>query len=284
MGFTIDAKRIFLGFAQSLFAENYALKWTLDPKTTGIIIGDKHFIESPLIEMKPAIILSRGPLRWGQHTIDQRMSYDLMTLDKKFSDLIYGTVVYNVLSKTEYVTERLADYLFTKLTGYRDQFRKNGINNIRGISMGDAIILKNKTDIEFVNVPISVDYAMQRNVDYVHDTFSDMYIHSSLLSSSGADTAELGTGITGTFGKGYYVQGIDYTISGIDITFITIPSGVQLTFGYIGNITYVTYSEVVDVPFDNALYAYALQEPVDYIHPLYSGLIIYDQLYSGISG
>jgi hypothetical protein len=150
--------------------------------------------------------------------------------------------------------------------------------------MGDAIILKNKTDIEFVNVPISVDYAMQRNVDYIHDTFSDMYIHSSLLSSSGADTAELGTGITGTFGKGYFVQGIDYTISGIDITFITIPSGVQLTFGYIGNITYATYSEVVDVPFDNALYTYALQEPVDYIHPLYSGLIIYDQLYSGIFG
>ncbi len=284
MGFTIDAKRIFLGFAQSLFAENYALKWTLDPKTTSILIGDKHFIESPLIEMKPAIILSRGPLRWGQHTIDQRMSYNYMTLDKKFSDIIYGTVVYNVLSKTEYVTERLADYLFTKLTGYKDQFRKNGVNKIRGISMGDAIILKNKTDIEFVNVPISVDYAMQRSVDYIHDTFSDMYIHSSLLSSSGADTAELGTGITGTFGKGYYVQGIDYTIDGTDITFITIPSGVQLTFGYMGNITYATYSEIVNVPFDNPLYSYGLQEPVDYIHPLYSGLIIYDQLYSGIFG
>jgi hypothetical protein len=283
MGFSIDAKRIFLGFAQSLFADNYALRWSLDPKTTAILIGDKHFIESPLIEMKPAIILSRGPLRWGQHTIDQRMQYNLATLDKKFSDIIYGTVVYNVLSQTEYVTERLADYLFTKLTGYRDQFRKNGINNIISISMGDTVVLKNNTDVEFVNVPISINYAMQRSVDYVHDTFSNMYITSSLLSASFADTAELGTGITGTFGKGYYIQGLDYTISGSDITFITIPSGVQLNIVYTGNVTYTGYSETIDAPGSNPLYSYGLQEPVDYIYPLYSGIIIYDQLYSGIS-
>jgi hypothetical protein len=282
MGFSIDAKRIFLGFAQSLFAENYALRWTLDPKTTSILIGDKHFIESPLIEMKPAIIVSRGPIRWGNHTIDQRKEYSLVTLDKKFSDIIYGTIVYNVLSQTEYVTERLADYLFTKLTGYKDQFRRNGINNIISISMGDTVILKNNTDVEFVNVPISINYAMQRNVDFIHDTFSDMYITSRLLSSSGADTAELGTGITGVFDKGHYIQGIDYTISGSYINFITIPSGVELTIVYTGNITYTSYSETVVVPEYNPLFNYELLEPVDYIYPLYSGLIIYDQLYSGI--
>jgi len=207
-----------------------------------------------------------------------------MTLDKKFSDIVYGTIVYNVLSQTEYITERLADYLFTKLTGYRDQFRKNGINNIISISMGDTVILKNNTNVEFVNVPISINYAMQRNVDYIHDTFSNMYITSSLLSTSGADTAELGTGITGTFDKGYYTQGIDYTISGSNITFITIPSGVELNIVYTGNITYTSYSETIVVPENNPLFNYGLLEPVDYIYPLYSGIIIYDQLYSGISG
>ncbi|KYK22708.1 hypothetical protein AYK24_00340 [Thermoplasmatales archaeon SG8-52-4] len=283
MGFSIDAKRIFIGFAQKLFAENYALTWTLDPKTTGILIGDKHFIESPLIEMKPAIIVSRGPLRWGQHTIDQRMSYSLANLDKKFSDIIYGTIVYNVLSQNEFITERLADYLFTKLTGYRDQFRRNGINNIINIAMGDTVLLKNNTEVEFINVPISVNYAMQRNIDLVHDTFSSMYITSEALDIENVDGAELGAGITGTYGKGLYIQGIDYTISGSDIHFITIPSGVKLTFVYTGSTTLSTYSEEIIVPTNNPLLSYDLIEPVDYIYPLYSGIIIYDQLYSGIS-
>jgi hypothetical protein len=282
MGYSIDAKRIFLGFTQSLFAENFALRWSLDPKTTSILIGDKHFIESPLIEMKPAIILSRGPLRWGQHTIDQRLAYNYTTLDKKFSDMIYGTVVFNVLSKTEYITERLADYLFTKITGYRDQFRKNGINNILGISMGDSVVLKNNTDVEFVNVPISVNYAMQRSVDFVHDTFSDMYITATALDESRVDTSELGTGITGTYAAGNFIQGIDYTISGSNINFISIPSGVELTFVYTGKTTLTEYSETIVVPEYNPLYSYRLQEPVEWIYPLYSGLIIYDQLYSGI--
>jgi len=284
MGFSIDAKRIFIGFAQSLFTENYAIPWTLDPKTTSILIGDKHFIESPLIEMKPAIIVSRGPMKWGQHTIDQRSQYNLTTLDKKFSDIIYGTIVYNVLSQNENVTERLADYLFTKLTGYKDQFRKNGINNITGISMGDSVVLKNNTDIEFINVPISVNYSMQRSVDYVHDTFSNMYITSSLIDPEDADTATLGQGITGKYDKGYYIQGIDYTISGADITFITIPSGVELNVVYTGSITLDAHTEIIYVPKNNPLPSFELQEPVDYIYPLYSGIIIYDQLYSGISG
>lgn len=283
MGFSIDAKRIFIGFAQSLFGENYALTWKLDPKETAILIGDKHFVESPLIDMKPAIIVGRSTLRWGQHTIDQRMDYNLFNSNKKFSDVIYGTIVYNVLSQNEFMTERLADYLFTKLTGYRDQFRRNGINNILNISMGESVILKNTTGVELVNVPISISYAMQRNVDLVHDTFSNLYITSEALDIENVDGAELGTGITGTFAKGYYIQGIDYTISGSDINFITIPSGVKLTIVYTGKTTLSNYSEEVIVPGNNPLTSYDLIEPVDYIYPLYSGIIIYDQLYSGIS-
>jgi len=282
MGFSIDAKRIFLGFAQAIFAENPTLTWSLDPKITNILIGDKHFINSPLIEMKPAIILSRGALRWGQHTIDQRMTYNLATLDKTFADIVYGSVVFNVLSKSEYITENLADYFFMKLTGYRDQFRKNGINNIISIAMGDSQVLKNNTDLEFVNVPISVSYAMQRNIQYVHDTLTNITIVSSLLSQTDADEAELGTGITGSFGTGYFVQGIDYTVSGTGISFITIPSGVQLSFTYTGTTTYTTYTQTVDVPLDTPLTSYELTEPVESLYPLYSGIIIYDQLYSGI--
>ena len=274
MGFSIDVKRIFLGFAQSLFAQNPALTWNIDPKITGILIGDKHFINNPLIEFKPAIILSRSSLRWGQHTIDQRMNYNLATLDKSFSDIVYGSVTFNVLTKTEYASERLADYLFENLTGHRDQFRKNGLNNITQIQLGDSVILKNQTDVEYVNVPISVSYGMQRSTGLVHDIFENVSVTSSLLNSAYVDTAETGTGETGGFGTGKFIQGTDYTISGLNIVFYTVPSGVQLSISYIGSTTYTTYTDTVDVPITSGLEIYALQEPIDPIYPLYSGVLL----------
>lgn len=275
MGFSLDAKRVFLSFAQSLFAENPAFTWNIDPKVTGIIIGDKHFINNPLIEFKPAIIVSRGSMRWGQHTIDQRMDYNLTTLDKKISDIVYGSVVFNVLSKSEYAAERLADYLFLKLTGHRDQFRKNGVNNILQIQLGDSVILKSQTDVEYTNIPISVSYGMQKTLDLTHDVFESISIVSSLLNSAYADTAELGTAETGGFGIGKFIQGVDYNISGIDVLFSTIPSGVELEFTYIGSTTYTEYNEIIQIPINSGLEVYTLQEPIDPIYPFYSGILLY---------
>lgn len=274
MGYSIDAKRIFLGFAQALFAENKAFTWKLDPKITGIIIGDKHFINNPLIEFKPAIIVSRGNLRWGQHTIDQRINYNLSNLDKKFTDVIYGSLTYNVLAKTEFSAERLADYLFEQLTGNRDQFRKNGINNIMSISMGDSVILKGPTDIEYVNVPININYGMQRSIDLTHDVFQDLEITSSLINTADADEAELGTGPTGGFGTGKFIQDVDYIVSGANVVFLSIPSGVELNISYVGGVTYTTYNETVSVPITSGLEIYTLQEELEQIYPTYSGVLI----------
>lgn len=278
MGYSIDAKRIFLGFAQSLFAQNKAITWKLDPKTTGIIIGDKHFIDNPLIEYKPAIIVSRGSLRWGQHTIDQRMDYNLVNLDKKYTDIIYGSLTYNILARSEFAAERLADYFFEQLTGHRDQFRKNGINNILNIQMGDCVILKSSTDVEYTNVPIIISYAMQRSIDLSHDDFQDISVTSQLLEAAYADSAELGMAGTGDFGKGEFIQGVDYLVSGANLVFLNIPSGVELTITYIGGTTYTTYQDTVSVPINSGLEVYSLQEELNQIYPTYSGVLLGDQI------
>jgi len=235
MSYSIAVKHIFLSFVQALFSENRFITWSLDPRLTKIFIGDEYFISNPVIEKYPSIILKRSGFRWGMHSIDQRMEIDLATNNKKFSDVFYGNITYNVLTKSQQSSERLADYLFANVTAHRDQFRPKGIMKITGINVGEAVTIKGPTDVELVNVPISIGYAFNKELGNVTD------LHDIRISASG--TGYTGAEDSGDFQSGYYVYNYDFTVSGREVTFTKAPSGVELLIEYVGNITLTEYEE-----------------------------------------
>ena len=272
MSYALKAKRVFLSFAQSLFAADPWLKWQLDPKKTDIVIGDKYFVNNPIIEKRPAIILARNTLWWGFHTICQTLSENLITGDIKIADLIHGNLTYNVIAKNTQVAERLADYLYARIIGHKSQFVKNGINKIYGVQMGQETVVKGPTGILLTNVPIHISFAMQEVMSVTHNVNS-----ISICASSTGNVNDATLGIeSAAFGKGCLTEGRDFMVSGNEVRFINIPSGVELTISYIGDITSQEYNEQVDYTSGGSK-IYLLQEPVNSLYYLYSGLLLYLQ-------
>jgi len=269
MSYSIAVKHIFLSFLQELFSENDFLTWSLDPRLTKIFIGDEYFISNPIIEKYPSVILKRSSFRWGMHSIDQRMELDLATNNKKFSDVFYGNIVYNVLTTSQQSSERLADYIFSNLTAHRDQFRPKGIMKFTGISVGEQVSIKGPTDVELINVPISIGYAFNKELSNITD------LHDIRISAVGKGFT--GHEASGEFQSGYFVYNNDYTVSGQDIIFTNAPSGVELVIKYIGSLTLQEYEESLDCT-NGCSNIYTLHEVPRWHFELLSGI----EIYSGV--
>jgi len=277
MGYGLDIKHIFLSFAQTLFSNNDFITWNLNPNLTDIIIGDENFIANPLIELHPTIIIRRSAIRWGMVSIDQRASLDLFTGAKGFSDLLYGALTYNVMAKKIQTAERLADYLFGALTGHRDQFKERSINKITGLTIGDPTLIKGPTEVELVNVPITVQFVYNKQL-YTTPESVDLSVRSALLTGVTRENATLGSRPSGNFNNGYYVELIDYTVSGLEISFLTIPSGVELTFEYIGDLSSSAITETAEFADGNILTYILLESPRPWYETL-SGIEVYNDLF-----
>lgn len=237
MPISLDVKHLFISYIQAIFVNDPYLTWTLDPKTTKIIIGDKYFIQNPLIELKPSIIISRNQVRWGLHTINQNMdtaSTTLLSKEDPKADLLHGAITINVMHLNESVAERVADYVFSHLSSHKDLLRREGLHKIHGLVMGEAIVVKGPTEKEIVNIPLTLNFAMFKQWKIVENIYN-LRITTNLTGSQ--DTATLGTDLP-EFGTGTLHEDLDYTITQPrTIEWINIPSGVEIAIDFIGNTT-----------------------------------------------
>jgi hypothetical protein len=123
--------RLFVRFLQTLFSsfEKGAYHWSLDEKATDITITDQATVNKEVVEKRPAIIISLGPLALNNISIDQfagplleknkdgshtfTPNLDGTTGGMRHTDLISSTVTYNCLSSEGAEARRLA-----WMTGY----------------------------------------------------------------------------------------------------------------------------------------------------------------------
>jgi len=225
--YSLYTKRVFLSFAQELFALHSKYTWRRDVNTTSIFIADKYALDTKFLEKKPAIILERGGMRWERSSIAQRMDLHLTNMQEDYSDLIRGTVRYNCLAKNGLVAEEIALALLNAVTGFKKQFRKNGIHQILDISVGEETLLKADADIELSVVPVIIVYTTQKKLTSSIDFYS---IYVTL--TTGDTTAIL-------------LENIDYTVRQSTITFTKAPvagSTVQAIYVDAGTLNEITES------------------------------------------
>jgi len=174
-------KHTFLSFAQGYFSLDTKFTWDSNPQTTKIIIADKFAVDLGVIEKRPAIVLSRGSFGWtdtirgqdGQNSVLSSKKVDTLSpepsgdrwLDFSFTDLLRGSITYNVLSKNGIEAEEIANKLFIALSGYKQELRKYGIHKTTGLSIGDERIVKTTSEIEAMGVTVSLGFIAQKTVE-----------------------------------------------------------------------------------------------------------------------
>jgi hypothetical protein len=156
--------------------------------------------------------------------------------------------------------------LFENLTSNRDQFKRNGIMKITGISVGEQVHVKGPTDVELINVPINVGYAFNKELRTNLDLM-DIEISATGPGYTGATDS-------GEFQSGFFAYNTDYTVSGNEVTFLNIPSGVELLIRYIGNISLTEYEEELNCT-NGCSDTYILQEIPRWNYELINQINVY---------
>lgn len=171
--------RRFTRFLQVVFAtfEDGSYRWCPDDKKTNIIIQGEGTVNKEVVEKRPAIIVSRGPMQWGNLTMDQ-FSGPLLGRDpitgqrtfvpnlnpytgsKRYTDLNSSTITYNVLSREGLEAQRIAGICAYATRTLKKPLMRTGIHRVgEDITIGPesapgSIVQPDTTEIVAVAVQV----------------------------------------------------------------------------------------------------------------------------------
>lgn len=269
----VSIKRVFLSFLQEWYStQDTKLVWNVDRRLTKIFIGDKFIASPEIVEKMPSIILSRGQLVWAQTSIDQMKTVDLpmsvagMDPNKERTDLVRASITLQCISQNGIEAETMANTLFLNLVGYKDQFRRNGIHQIMGVSMGEETPLRSDVSPRLIAVPVNVVFTVQASIA----TTLDLFTIGVLMDTSFVPYAE-----GGPFGHVYH-DWFSYEISGNQMQFSYPPfSGSVLSASFTGRYTLNTYTNVTPAGLiDGINKTFTLPEAVYTEYAILSGVVI----------
>lgn len=230
----LDIKYSFLRFLQAYFKADNRYTWDKDVRKTKIFIIDKHALDLGVVLKRPAIILNRNTMSWSyvsgnQNAINTGYNSPLLSLvgkppnvmpenTKVYSDLVAGGLSLTVLSKNGVESERIASIIFTILTGYKDELRKDGIHKVTNVSISNEQIIRQNAEHELIAVNVNLNYYAQKTVikDETYN-YLTVYVNSEIMNES-----------------------IDYIVdlNGQYIRFLrTLPNNADLRIDYIDAIT-----------------------------------------------
>lgn len=216
----LNIKYIFISFMQALFKTVGPYRWNPDPKISKILILDKYTQDLSVAKSRPSIIISRGTIGWtftnrGQDGINAGILSGMSSLygyestpdptsKKAFVDLLAGSIDIQVIHKNGVEAEEIANFIFTNLTGFKDELRQAGIYKISSLTMGPEQLIQSTSEPILHGLTVSISFQSQQPII----KSNALYYLQILL-----DTVEI-------------YEDFDYTVisNGTQIRFKEIPS------------------------------------------------------------
>lgn len=176
--------RLFTKFLQVVFGtwQKGSYVWRPDNLTTDIIIQGEGTVNQEVLEKRPAIIVSRGPMQWGNLAMDQfagplqqkdprtgitTFTPNLNTYDgaKRYTDLNSSTMTYTVLSREGLEAQRIAGFCAYATRVLKKSLMRAGLHKVGDdIQVGaesnpGSIVQPDSTEI--IAVPVQVPFYFQ---------------------------------------------------------------------------------------------------------------------------
>lgn len=161
--------RLFARFLQVFFAtfEKGSYQWTADEKTTDLVIQGEGTIRKEVVEKRPAIVISRGPVAFTNVSMDQFLAFDPGTGKRSHTDLLSSSMTYQCLSKSGLEAQRIA-WLAAYITRTQKRaLNRSGLHRVgEEIQIGaesppGSVVASNPGEI--IMVPVSVPYYFQQS-------------------------------------------------------------------------------------------------------------------------
>lgn len=141
--------RVFTRFLQVVWGtwEKGSYVWRPDDNLTDIVIQGEGTVNKEVVEKRPAIIVARGPMQWGNLAMDQ-FAGPLMVRDpktgqrvftpninggngsKRYTDLNSSTMTYTILSREGLEAQRIAGFCAYATRVLKKTLMKAGLHKV----------------------------------------------------------------------------------------------------------------------------------------------------------
>lgn len=164
---------MFIRFCQGLFhaAPLGCYRWDPDENKTEIVISNENKLDSEVINRRPGLHFTRGPLQFYSLGIDDMLHYE-WDIDKKTKAvLVPGTMTINCVSRVQQESEDLAWVVMEHIWLLRHLLMRAGFFEIgRQPQMGSpspaGSIVANDQGDEFVSTPVSIPFQFSRTSSF----------------------------------------------------------------------------------------------------------------------
>lgn len=206
------ATRILLAFAQGLFKSlpNGQYHWSEDPEITEILITDQAPITSSVLNHRPAIVTVRGQAQFLNLHMGSFEDQDHLSGNKKFRDIISGSVTFNCLARVGVEASRIAWFIGSHVKYLRAFLQQQGPFTQIGqdvMLMGESppgMLLQDPAEEGTINMPVVVPFFFPHRWEVKDPTFSlasiEANIYERVVATNGSSHAGMGVNISPTGG------------------------------------------------------------------------------------
>lgn len=190
---------LFIRFCQGLFfsAPPGCYHWEPDNERSEIIITNENKLDPEVINKRPGIHFTRGPVQFYSMGMDDLSALDMSTEQKEKGILVPGTMTLNLVSRVQQETEDLAWVVAEHIWLLRDLLMKAGFFEIGrqpqiGSPSAAGSIVANDAGEEFYATPVTVPWQFARNSKFTPLGKKIVQGISQSLSTSLRPVASLG--------------------------------------------------------------------------------------------
>lgn len=152
-----------LGFLQALFSTFPAgndpkfYHYSDTPETTEIFIEGQGTDNLTGVDIRPKIVVARGPVSWNKTHIGNFVGSKNLSLEKRqYSSIYNGTVGISCFSREDLEADHLAQLCFDAIEAFQFKLHKFGFLSINSAQIGQRGVIKRDSRPELSVTPVLI--------------------------------------------------------------------------------------------------------------------------------
>jgi hypothetical protein len=125
--------------------------------------------------MRPSIIIDRGAFSWTNMyrnealPLPDTLGFPRLSESRinnySLKDQLGGSITMNVIAKSAYAADQIANEIFIQISAYREWFKEKGIHKFRDLGVGKENMVKvSSADVELASVSVQASFTREEQL------------------------------------------------------------------------------------------------------------------------
>ena len=149
--------------------------WSENQEDTQIFIADSWTENMERTEPRPALIVTRGDVRWMNSSIDQFQQQSFATGARTYMDLIAGDITINCFSRNGLQSELLSTIVFSAVQFFAKDIReRTRLFEVNTVTIGRESLVQSDSKEDLFVVPVGIGL-------YWHDRWRSIKLNPDVI-------------------------------------------------------------------------------------------------------